>query len=133
VSAQTLVETVIPTRQWPRFSNLKDFCLIYEGRNEEVPIHPPDISPAGMFINTNEGFPEGAVLKLRFRLAKSNYLIQVRSEVRYCLPGVGVGVEFIGMSVRDQKAIKDEIRIPVKRRATAKRVVIRRRSKSKKK
>jgi hypothetical protein len=111
---------VTPTRQWPRFSNLKDFTLIYEGRNEEFPVHPPDISPTGMFINTSVNFPEGAVLKVRFRLAKSNHPIEVRCEVRYCLTGVGIGVEFLGLSTKDQKAIKDETRIPVKKRARRK-------------
>jgi hypothetical protein len=111
---------VTPTRQWPRFSNLKDLTLSYEGRNEVFPIHPPDISPAGMFINTAAIFPEGAVLKVRFRLAKSNHPIEARSEVRYCLPGVGIGIEFLGLSPRDQKAIKDETREPAKKRARRK-------------
>jgi hypothetical protein len=109
-----------PTRQWPRFSNLKDLTLTYEGRNEVFPVHPPDISPAGMFINTSANFPEGAVLKVRFRLAKSNHPIDVRCEVRYCLTGVGIGVEFLGLAPRDQKAITEEIRVPVKRRARRK-------------
>jgi hypothetical protein len=76
------------------------------------PIRPPDISPTGMFINTSADFPEGAILKVSFRLAKSNYPINVRCEVRYCLPGVGVGVEFIGMSNEDQKAIAKETHTP---------------------
>lgn len=110
-------ETVpTPTRQWPRFSNLKDLYVTYEGRSEAFPIHPPDISPAGMFINTAANFPEGTVLKVRFRLAKSDHPIEVRCEVRYCLPGVGVGIEFLNLPLRDQKAIKDEIRVPLKSR-----------------
>jgi c-di-GMP-binding flagellar brake protein YcgR len=113
-------DEVIPTRQWPRYSNLKDLSLTYEGRSEVIPIHPPDISPAGMFINTSEGFPEGAVLKVRFRLAKSNHPIEARCEVRYCLPGVGIGVEFLGLSPRDQKAIKNETSIPIRKRARRK-------------
>jgi hypothetical protein len=64
-----------------------------------------------MFINTVDSFPEGAVLKVRFRLARSNYRVQTRCEVRYCLPGVGVGVgvEFVGIAPRDEKAIRKEI------------------------
>jgi hypothetical protein len=96
-------------RGWSRFSNLKDLSLVYEGRTEFVPVHPPDISPTGMFINTPAILPEGAVLKIAFRLAKSNYPINVRCEVRYCLNGVGIGVEFIGISLEDQKAILDEL------------------------
>jgi PilZ domain len=102
----------VPTRKWPRYSNLKDLSLTYEGRSDVFPIRPPDISPTGMFINTSADFPEGAILKVSFRLAKSNYPINVRCEVRYCLPGVGVGVEFIGMSNEDQKAIAKETHTP---------------------
>lgn len=83
-----------------------------------------------MFINTAADFPEGAILKVSFRLAKSNHPIDVRCEVRYCLTGVGIGVEFIGMSTEDQKAIakethtpgltfKHRVDIPDKKRATS--------------
>ena len=83
-----------------------------------------------MFINTAADFPEGAILKVSFRLAKSNHPIDVRCEVRYCLTGVGIGVEFIGMSTEDQKAIakethtpgltfKHHVDIPDKKRATS--------------
>ncbi len=102
----------VPTRKWPRYSNLKDLSLSYEGRSDVFPIRPPDISPTGMFINTAADFPEGAILKVSFRLAKSNYPINVRCEVRYCLAGVGVGVEFIDMSAKDQTAIAKETHTP---------------------
>ena len=95
-------------RKWPRYSNLKDLSLSYEGRSEVFPIRPPDISPTGMFINTAADFPEGAILKVSFRLAKSNHPIDARCEVRYCLSGVGVGVEFVDMHPDDQKAIAKE-------------------------
>jgi hypothetical protein len=62
-----------------------------------------------MFINTAKLFPEGAVLKLRFRLSRSGVLIQARCEVRYCLKGVGVGVEFVDISPEFVRAIEDEI------------------------
>jgi hypothetical protein len=98
------------TRDWDRVATLKELYLIYEGRGQELAIRAPDISPRGMFINTLDSFPEGAVLKVRFRLARSNYRIQARCEVRYCLPGVGVGVEFISIAAVDEKAIREEIR-----------------------
>jgi hypothetical protein len=98
------------TRDWDRVATLKELYLIYEGRAQELAIRAPDISPRGMFINTLDSFPEGAVLKVRFRLARSNHRIQTRCEVRYCLPGVGVGVEFIDIAPCDEKAIREEIR-----------------------
>ena len=102
----------VPTRKWPRYSNLKDLSLTYEGRSEVFPIRPPDISPTGMFINTAADFPEGAILKVSFRLAKSNHPIDTRCEVRYCLSGVGIGVEFVDMHPDDQKAIAKETHTP---------------------
>jgi hypothetical protein len=63
-----------------------------------------------MFIQTGRHFPEGAVLKVRFRLVRSRYEVHARAEVRYCLPGVGIGVEFVDISAEDRLAIENELR-----------------------
>lgn len=105
------------TRGLPRYCSLKDLSLTYEGQSESVAVHPPDISPKGMFINTPVHFPEGSVLKVSFRLARSNYRVETRCEVRYCMPGLGVGVEFIGIAASDQKAISEEIASLARRRS----------------
>lgn len=78
---------------------------------EPVVTRPPDISIHGMFINTNRRFSEGAVLNLQFRLGFSGAEIRARCEVRYCVPGVGVGVEFIGISANAVRAIEKEIEL----------------------
>jgi PilZ domain-containing protein len=98
-------------RLHPRFHGLQEIAVNYEGHREEVAMRPPDISARGMFINTGRRFPEGAVLNLRFRLGISGAEIETRGEVRYCLPGVGVGVEFIGMSRGAVLAIEKEIKL----------------------
>jgi hypothetical protein len=46
---------------------------------------------------------------LRFRLARTAVLIEARGEVRYCLKGVGVGVEFVDVSPEITSAIEEEI------------------------
>jgi len=92
-----------------RIHGLRRISVNYEGRHEEIVVKPPDLSPNGMFISTTRIFPEGAVLNLRFQLEQSGAEIETRSEVRYCLPGVGVGVEFIGISLEDQQQIAREI------------------------
>lgn len=97
------------TRVAPRVSSLRDLCVTYEGRSEDVALRPPDISTRGMFINTTHNFPEGAVLNVQFCLWHSGVKISTRAEVRYCLPGVGVGVEFVDISAAAVKAIEDEI------------------------
>ena len=109
----------------PRYSNLRDLAVTYEGEDQDIVTRPPDISTRGMFINTSRTFPEGAVLNVRFGLAHSGELVQTRCEVRYCLPGVGVGVEFVDISPEAVQAIEREIKI-ASRRAPAKRSTARR-------
>ena len=92
-----------------RYPQLSELSMIYEGFEEDICVRPPDLSPHGMFINTSTEYPQGAVLKLRFRLSRSGVMIQTRCEVRYCLRGVGVGVEFFGISPESVQAIEDEI------------------------
>jgi PilZ domain len=95
----------------PRVSSLRDLSVTYEGRSEEIALKPPDISTRGMFINTTHNFPEGAVLNVQFRLGHSGVEISSRAEVRYCLPGVGVGVEFVDISPDAIKAIESEVEL----------------------
>ena len=92
-----------------RVHTVEDISVHYEGRTEEVAARLPDVSPGGMFINTPYRFPEGAVLNLRFRLSITGAEINTRCEVRYCMPGVGVGVEFVGISPEATEAIEHEI------------------------
>jgi hypothetical protein len=91
-----------------RHTCCSDLQVVYEGFGRHIEVRAPDISTQGMFINTPQIFPEGTVLKIRFRLGHSGRMIQVRGEVRYCLAGVGVGVEFIDISEEMQTAIAQE-------------------------
>jgi len=93
-----------------RLSHLSELHMSYEGRGGSIPIHPPDISPNGMFVNTSTHFPEGAVVNLRFRLTRSNVEVQTRGEVRYCLAGIGIGVEFIGIGPDAVRAIEEDLK-----------------------
>ena len=99
-----------PSRLWERYAALQDLSLTYEGHSEDIPVRPPDISPRGMFINTANYFAQGTVLKVKFRLTRSNFDVQARCEVRYCLPGVGIGVEFVDISEEAARAIEEEVR-----------------------
>ena len=105
------VEKQIGTaRREPRIQQLSELHLTYEGMGGSMPIRPPDISPHGMFVNTSTHFPENAVVNLRFRLTRSDVEVQTRAEVRYCLAGVGIGVEFIGIAPEAVRAIEEDIR-----------------------
>jgi len=95
----------------PRIHTVKEISVHYEGRAEEVAIRPPDVSTHGMFFNTATRFPEGTVLNLRFRLALTGAEVRTRCEVRYCLLGVGVGVEFIDISPGAVRKIEREVQL----------------------
>ena len=90
-------------------AHFSELFITHEGYSEEIPLRPPDLSVQGMFIQTVRRFPEGAVLKVRFRLARSLYEVTARGEVRYCLPGVGIGVEFVEISPEARRAIEQEL------------------------
>jgi PilZ domain-containing protein len=109
--SETIVKAKVAIRQEIRYPQLSELSMLYEGATEEVAVRPPDLSPHGMFINTPTEFPEGAVLKLRFRLSRTDVVVQTRCEVRYCLKGVGIGVEFVDAPPEATRAIEEEISV----------------------
>lgn len=94
-----------------RYSSLRDLQVSYEGHSDTIVTRLPDISTRGMFINTSKHFPEGAVLSVSFRLVRTGVEVQSRCEVRYCLHGVGVGVEFVDISPEAVWAIQEELHL----------------------
>jgi hypothetical protein len=107
-------------RYSPRIYGVRDLSLCYEGRSERISTRPPDLSDRGMFINTANRFPEGAILNVTFRLHHVAGEVSARCEVRYCLAGVGVGVEFTDISPQALKLINQEIALSRKRSVKAK-------------
>jgi hypothetical protein len=95
-------------RRQTRHGSYHDLAVVYEGRSEEIPLRLPDVSAQGMFIVTPRRFAEGTLLKIRFRLSRSNYEVKARGEVRFVLPGVGIGVQFVEISSEAQLAIMNE-------------------------
>jgi hypothetical protein len=104
---------LVPAVQGPRGSkrahSLREITISPEGRDEIFVVKAPDLSATGMFISTGRKFSEGAVLNLKFRLAITDVDVRTRCEVRYCLPGVGVGVEFIGVPLEAARDIEREL------------------------
>lgn len=52
------------------------------------------------------------MLNVDFRLTRTQVEIHTRCEVRYCLPGVGVGVEFVQLTPEVLALIEQEIGLP---------------------
>lgn len=92
-----------------RANVVREITISCEGQDEVVLAKPPNLSQGGMFINTSRCFPEGTVLNVRFKLLLTGAHIEARSEVRYRQPGVGVGVQFIGLSDEARRLIEREI------------------------
>ena len=98
------------SRQETRYTGfVRSLSVTYEGSTDDITLRAPDISPKGMFINTPNHLPEGAVLRVSFQLPRTSFEVLARCEVRYCLPGVGIGVEFVEISQEAQRAIEEAI------------------------
>ena len=86
-----------------------DLKIWYDGCTEAVKVRSPNLTPHGMFINTPRIFAEGTELRVRFDLLRSGVIVHARAEVRYCLPGIGVGVRFIALPEYARLAIEKEL------------------------
>jgi hypothetical protein len=102
-----------PSRSAARYSLYEDLQVSYEGFSRDIPVHVPNLSTTGMFVNTALSLPEGAILRLNFLLPRTNVHISARAEVRYCLPGAGLGLEFINLEDDKEKAIELELSSPL--------------------
>lgn len=87
----------------------RDLKITYNGCAEWVDTRSPDLSAKGMFINTPRMFPRGAQLTLQFELLRAGVLVRAVGEVRYCLVGLGIGVEFIHLPEYARAAIEMEL------------------------
>src|SRR5687767_4748164 len=66
-----------------------------------------DISPGGLYMNTQAEIPEGALLTLRIPLGERD--VVCNAEVIYSNPGRGVGVNFQGLAEEDRAALEREL------------------------
>ena len=65
-----------------------------------------DISPGGMFIETNAAFPVGSFLTVRFNLINPDRVITATAQVTYHVEKMGLGVLFSEIEPDDREAIK---------------------------
>ena len=100
------------SREVKRYELPSELSVVYEGAAEEIPIRPADLSTRGMFIHSPKPFPEGSILKVRFRLCRIDFVVNVRAEVRHCIAGLGFGVEFMDLEPEARWAIGQELGVP---------------------
>ena len=65
-----------------------------------------DLSLTGAFIDSMTCYAPGASLRLRFRI--KDILIEATAEVRYTMPQMGMGVQFLGLKP-DQLAVLENL------------------------
>ena len=63
-----------------------------------------DISPGGLYMNTQAEIPEGSLLTLRLPLAGRD--VVCNGEVVYSNPGRGVGLRFHGLTAEHRSIIE---------------------------
>jgi hypothetical protein len=125
---EILIDTFQGVRRGARAHCIREITVSREGDDELIRIKAPDLSITGMFITAAGTFPEGTVLNLRFRLAVTGVEVRTRCEVRYCHPGIGIGIEFIGLSPEAASAIERELSLSGEPSLRRKKSPVRRRS-----
>jgi hypothetical protein len=89
----------------------RDLKIVYDGMADVVGERSPDLSTSGMFINTPRAYPAGAQIRLRFELLRTGFIVHAQGDVRYCLPGIGIGVLFVNLPEPARIAIERELEI----------------------
>ena len=82
--------------------------VYFDGADGTAVASTKDISPGGLYMNTQAELPEGSVLTLRLPLAGHDVICN--GEVVYSNPGRGVGVTFQGLSDEDRARIESALR-----------------------
>jgi hypothetical protein len=62
-----------------------------------------DLSVDGAFVDARTVLPPGAIANLRFSLPDCE--VSVRTEVRYSMPGMGMGLRFVDLTPEVRDAI----------------------------
>ncbi len=81
--------------------------VFFDGKDATGVASTKDISPGGLYMNTQADLPEGAVLMVRIPFGEENQVV-VNGEVVYHNPGRGVGVRFEGLTRADRALIEKE-------------------------
>ena len=78
--------------------------VFFDGEDLTGVASTQDISPGGLYMNTQAEIPEGALLTLRVPV--EGHDVVCNGEVVYSNPGRGVGVNFQGLSDEDRAHIE---------------------------
>ncbi|MGH9900848.1 MAG: PilZ domain-containing protein [Pyrinomonadaceae bacterium] len=82
--------------------------VFFDGADMTGVASTKDISAGGLYMNTREELPEGALLTLRVPFAEGD--VVVNAEVIYSNPGRGVGVRFHGLPESGRAVVERAVR-----------------------
>ncbi len=67
-----------------------------------------DLGARGAFINVVAGLPPGSLIEIDFELPTKER-VKATASIRYVLPGLGMGVEFVEIDEEEARAIESFI------------------------
>ena len=82
--------------------------VFFDGEDMTGIASTKDISPGGLFMNTQATIPQGAVLIVRIPF-RADATVVCRAEVIYSDPGRGLGLRFIDLSDEGRALLEHEI------------------------
>jgi c-di-GMP-binding flagellar brake protein YcgR len=69
-----------------------------------------DVSAGGMFVETTVPCEKGSRVELRFHLNDGGPVILAQAEVKYLVPKLGMGVEFVDLSPADRERLENYVK-----------------------
>jgi hypothetical protein len=96
----------------PRPDEKRRFVRVPFNREVEMdgsvaPIRSSDLSLGGMYLETRQTLTPGQNVELTFKLRRNDPMpLIVRGEVVYLDPGVGVGIDFVGLPKEMEREIR---------------------------
>ena len=81
--------------------------VFFEGSDLTGVASTKDISPGGLYMNTQAEIPEGALLAMRIPFAAGD--VVVNGEVIYSNPGRGVGIRFHGLTAEGRAILEKSL------------------------
>ena len=99
-------ETQDERRSYDRSRLIVD--VFFDGQDVTGVASTKDISPGGLYMNTQATIPQGAMLLVRIPF-RSDATMVCRAEVIYSEPGRGLGLRFIDLSDEGRALLEHEI------------------------
>ena len=82
--------------------------VFFDGEDVTGVASTKDISPGGLYMNTQAAIPQGAMLLVRIPF-RENVEVVCRAEVIYSEPGRGLGVRFKDLSDETRAVLEREL------------------------